>query len=113
MTITPELLLLVGSVLFFISMLLGKAGHRFGVPVLLLFLTLGLLVNPSEWINLLVPALIISAFLMFLGRPLAVFLSLSLFRKIGFKDKLYVSWVGLRGAEEDLLQHRNIRFLLS
>ena len=70
MTITPELLLLVGSVLFFISMLLGKAGHRFGVPVLLLFLTLGLLVNPSEWINLLVPALIISAFLMFLDAPL-------------------------------------------
>ena len=34
MTISTELLLLAGSVLFFISMLVGKAGHRFGGPVL-------------------------------------------------------------------------------
>lgn len=43
MTISTELLLLTGSVLFFISMLLGKAGHRFGVPVLLLFLLVGMI----------------------------------------------------------------------
>jgi len=42
MTISTELLLLAGSVLFFISMLVGKAGHRFGVPVLLLFLIVGM-----------------------------------------------------------------------
>ncbi len=42
MTISTELLLLVGSILFFISMLVGKAGHRFGVPVLLLFLIVGM-----------------------------------------------------------------------
>ena len=42
-TISTELMLLVGSVLFFISMLVGKAGHRFGVPVLLLFLGVGML----------------------------------------------------------------------
>ena len=42
MTISAELLLLTGSVLFFISMLLGNAGHRFGVPVLLLFLLVGM-----------------------------------------------------------------------
>ena len=37
-----ELLLLVGSILFFISMLVGKAGTRYGVPVLLLFLVVGM-----------------------------------------------------------------------
>lgn len=65
---------------------------------ILLFLTLGLLVNPGELIEVLVPALVISAFLIFIGRPLTVFLTLIPFRKVGFKDKLYVSWVGLRGA---------------
>jgi cell volume regulation protein A len=65
---------------------------------ILLFLTLGLLVNPVELIDVLIPALIVSFFLIFVGRPLTVFLTLAPFRKIGFKDKLYVSWVGLRGA---------------
>lgn len=65
---------------------------------ILLFLTLGLLVNPGELVQVLVPALIISFFLLFIGRPVAVFLSLAPFREIGLKDKLYVSWVGLRGA---------------
>jgi cell volume regulation protein A len=65
---------------------------------ILLFLTLGLLVNPSELINVAVPALIVSAFLILFGRPIVVFLTLLPFRKIGVKDKFYVSWVGLRGA---------------
>ncbi|MDD4630938.1 MAG: potassium/proton antiporter [Proteiniphilum sp.] len=65
---------------------------------ILLFLTLGLLVNPGELIEVLIPALVISLFLIFIGRPLTVFLTLFPFRKIGFKDKLYISWVGLRGA---------------
>ncbi|NLX67230.1 MAG: potassium/proton antiporter [Bacteroidales bacterium] len=65
---------------------------------ILLFLTLGLLVNPNELVEVIVPALIISAFLIFIGRPLTVFLTLIPFRKIGFKDNLYISWVGLRGA---------------
>src|SRR5690554_7896429 len=42
MQISIELLLLVGSILFFISMLVGKAGSRYGVPVLLLFLVVGM-----------------------------------------------------------------------
>ncbi|WP_298653638.1 potassium/proton antiporter [uncultured Proteiniphilum sp.] len=65
---------------------------------ILLFLTLGLLVNPGELIEVIVPAMIISVFLIFIGRPLTVFLTLIPFRKIGFKDNLYISWVGLRGA---------------
>ena len=65
---------------------------------ILLFLTLGLLVNPGELIEVLIPALVISVFLILIGRPLTVFLTLIPFPKIGFKDKLYISWVGLRGA---------------
>lgn len=65
---------------------------------ILLFITLGLLVNPAELIDVIVPALIVSAFLIFIGRPLTVFLTLLPFRKIGFRDNLYISWVGLRGA---------------
>ena len=65
---------------------------------ILLFLTLGLLVNPSELVDVIVPALIVSTFLIFFGRPIVVFLTLIPFRKIGFKDKVYISWVGLRGA---------------
>ena len=42
MTISTELILLVGSVLFIISMLVGQAVHRFGVPILLLFLIVGM-----------------------------------------------------------------------
>ena len=42
MTISTELILLVGSALFFISMLVGQVGHRFGVPILLLFLLVGM-----------------------------------------------------------------------
>lgn len=42
MTISTELILLIGSVLFIISMLVGQAGHRFGVPILLLFLLVGM-----------------------------------------------------------------------
>lgn len=65
---------------------------------ILLFLTLGLLVNPHELLEVTLPAVLIALFMIFFGRPISVFLTLAPFRKIGFKDKLYVSWVGLRGA---------------
>ena len=32
-----ELILLLASILFFISMIVGKAGHKFGIPVLILW----------------------------------------------------------------------------
>lgn len=38
-----ELFLLILSTLFFASILAGKAGNRFGVPALLLFLGVGML----------------------------------------------------------------------
>ena len=65
---------------------------------IIMFLTLGLLVNPHEMLNVALVAILIGVFLILIGRPLSVFLCLLPFRKINFKSKLFVSWVGLRGA---------------
>ncbi|MFV0404049.1 MAG: potassium/proton antiporter [Bacteroides graminisolvens] len=65
---------------------------------IIMFLTLGLLVNPHEMLNVALVAILVGVFLILIGRPLSVFLCLLPFRKINFKSKLFVSWVGLRGA---------------
>lgn len=65
---------------------------------IVVFLMLGLLVNPHEMIDVAAVSLIIGAFMIAVGRPVSVFLSLAPFRKIGLRPKLFVSWVGLRGA---------------
>lgn len=65
---------------------------------IVMFLMLGLLVTPHNMLKIAIPAVIIGVFMIFVGRPLAVWLSLIPFRKIKGKDKLFASWVGLRGA---------------
>jgi len=62
-----------------------------------MFLTLGLLVFPSHVASVLGGGLLVSAFLMFVARPLGVFLSLAL-TKLQWREKALVSWVGIRGA---------------
>ncbi|MCF0184120.1 MAG: potassium/proton antiporter [Bacteroidaceae bacterium] len=63
-----------------------------------MFLTLGLLVNPSEMLDMALVSVLIGLFMMFVARPLSVFVSLLPFRHVTFKSRLFVSWVGLRGA---------------
>lgn len=67
---------------------------------LVMFLTLGLLVNPREltWNNVILPSIIISSIMILVARPLSVFIAMAPFRKYKIKDKLFVSWCGLRGA---------------
>ena len=62
-----------------------------------LFLMLGLLVFPSRLLDVAAPSLIVALVLMFVARPVAVFLCVPWF---GFKRKelAVVSWAGLRGA---------------
>ena len=64
---------------------------------IVMFLTLGLLVNPKEMLNVLLVAVSIGLFMIFVARPIAVFLCLQPFR-VPYKAKLFLSWVGLRGA---------------
>lgn len=65
---------------------------------IVMFLILGLLVNPHEMLSTSAVAIIIALFIMTVGRPASVFISLLPFRKISRKSKLFISWVGLRGA---------------
>lgn len=62
-----------------------------------MFLALGLLVNPSEMLPYIGVGLAVSFFLMLVARPLASVISLIPF-KMPFKDQVFVSWCGLRGA---------------
>ncbi len=64
---------------------------------IVLFITLGLLVFPSEVVPVIGIGLLISAFLIFVARPLSVFISL-IFFKVKSRNKWFISWVGLRGA---------------
>jgi len=64
---------------------------------IILFLTLGLLVFPSRVLAVAGPGLLISAFLILVARPIGVFGTLLFFR-MDLRSKLFLSWVGLRGA---------------
>ncbi len=65
---------------------------------IVMFLTLGLLVFPSHILPVMGLGILISLVLIFVARPIGVFISLSFFKRIQLREKLFISWVGLRGA---------------
>jgi potassium/hydrogen antiporter len=67
-----------------------------------MFLTLGLLVFPAQLPPIAGSGLLIAAFLILVARPLSVFITLA-FSRLSVREKLMVSWVGLRGAAPIIL----------
>ena len=64
---------------------------------IVMFIILGLLVTPSEFVHIAAPALGIAALLILVARPLAVVVCLAPFR-LPWNEQAFIGWVGLRGA---------------
>lgn len=64
---------------------------------IVMFIALGLLVFPKELIPVAGIGILLSLFLIIVARPVGVFLSLAFF-KMKKREKIFISWVGLRGA---------------
>jgi cell volume regulation protein A len=67
-----------------------------------MFVVFGLLATPSEFPRIAIQGLALAAFLIFVGRPAAIWLSLAPFR-FQQKETAFIAWVGLRGAVSLLL----------
>lgn len=69
---------------------------------IVMFLTLGLLVFPSELVPIIGEGVLIALFLMLVARPVSVFLVLS-WARLTVPEKTFISWVGLKGAAPIIL----------
>lgn len=65
---------------------------------IMMFLVLGLLVSPSELLGVWLAGIGLSLFLIFVARPLSVFISLAFAKRMKKRERLFVAWAGLRGA---------------
>lgn len=65
---------------------------------IIMFLALGLLVNPSELLPIAGIGILIGLFMIIVSRPISVLLCMLPFRNFSFRAKIFTSWVGLRGA---------------
>ncbi|SKC58252.1 potassium/proton antiporter [Ohtaekwangia koreensis] len=64
---------------------------------IIMFLTLGLLVFPSQIVPFIGKGVLLAVVLIFVARPIAVFIALAR-ANLRWRKKLFISWVGLRGA---------------
>lgn len=69
---------------------------------IIMFLLLGLLATPSQFADIAIPAVLLALFLIFVARPVAVWLCLLPF-DFERSESAFVAWVGLRGAVSILL----------
>jgi cell volume regulation protein A len=68
-----------------------------------MFLTLGLQVYPSRLPPVIQEGLLVALFLIFVARPLSVSVALLASRRLNWRKRLFVAWVGLRGAAPIIL----------
>lgn len=95
--------------LYISGILLGNSSYPYHNPFvqfqsslswiwqIVMFLTLGLLVNPNELPDVFLNSLDLTVCLIFISRPLAVFICL-IGSSYNFREKIFVSWAGLKGA---------------
>lgn len=62
-----------------------------------MFVLMGLLVFPRQWSEVWLQGLLLFLVLTFIARPVAVFVG-TIGMNFGFRNKLFASWAGLRGA---------------
>ena len=65
---------------------------------LMMFTLLGLMAHPSQMLPLVLPALALCIFMVFVARPASVFLCTLPIKGLSTRAKTLVSWVGIKGA---------------
>ncbi|QTC40079.1 potassium/proton antiporter [Bacillus sp. V3] len=65
---------------------------------IVMFILLGLLVFPQHLPGIALQGIILSVLLIFVARPLGVYIALAFGKSFNMKEKFFISWAGLKGA---------------